>query len=95
MTKLVRQEDAIRAVVEYLNERDRLNGDGNRVVLNPTIADLMFKDVPIIESRPKGKWIDIVGTGWQCSNCKTIYPDRLTHKAHNYCTVCGAEMESE
>lgn len=54
-----------------------------------------INDLPTIESRPKGKWLDNPPDSWICSNCGTHYEERLTFKAHNYCCVCGADMRGE
>ena len=59
------------------------------------IGILSNKEIlPTIESRPKGKW-EVTSTmprKWKCSNCGERYDERLTHRAHNYCVVCGADM---
>ena len=56
-----------------------------------------IKNLPIIESRPKGRWgvTSTLPRRWECSHCGTLYDDRLTHMAHNFCTVCGADMRVE
>lgn len=61
------------------------------------IIKFEIEELPIIESRPKGKW-EVTSTfprEWICSNCGTHYTERLTHKKHNYCAVCGADMRGE
>ena len=55
-----------------------------------------IENLPIIEVRPKGKWIDsgqvrlIGGYSADCSVCGE-WSEYLT----NFCGNCGAEMESE
>lgn len=52
----------------------------------------ILDDMPIIESRPKGKWIDKHAAYYECSNC-----EEWVNKsdAHKYCTYCGADMRGE
>ena len=56
------------------------------------LFEKILDEMPTVESRPKGKWIDNPPDSWICSNCGTHYSERLTHKKHNYCAVCGADM---
>lgn len=47
-----------------------------------------INELPTIESRPKGKWLDS-GSGWKCSNCgfQNEWTIRLKH-----CPECCADM---
>ena len=53
-----------------------------------------IRDVPTIESRPKGKWIydgetELYAT---CSNCKENLYQAIEYR---FCPNCGSEMENE
>ena len=50
-------------------------------------------ELPIIESRPKGVWVENktnIGMGYSCPICGAL----KVHK-HNYCEECGADMRGE
>lgn len=59
-------------------------------------------ELPIIESRPKGKWIKesddkVMGDGflWNCSECgQNVYVDSV-NVFPNFCERCGADMRCE
>lgn len=59
-------------------------------------------ELPIIESRPKGKWIKesdykVMGDGymWDCSECgNRVYVDSKG-LFPNYCEDCGADMRGD
>lgn len=48
-----------------------------------------IEELPIIESRPKGKWIEDTGLYATCSNCKENLYQAIEYK---YCPNCGADM---
>lgn len=64
----------------------------------------IIKNAPIIESRPKGKWIKAEQNTneWYCSECKGIHNDPETGKwrdtftyKYAFCPLCGADMRGE
>lgn len=46
-------------------------------------------ELPVIESRPKGKWIEDTGLYATCSNCKENLYQAIEYK---FCPNCGADM---
>lgn len=64
--------------------------------------NIAIDELPIIESRPKGKWIKesdykVMGDGymWNCSECgNRVYVDS-NGLFPNYCEDCGADMRGE
>ena len=65
------------------------------------LFDRVYDEIPIIESRPKGKWV-----GGKCSNCGDIdilnpyaYVEQngemLQVLAKKFCPNCGADMRGK
>lgn len=69
----------------------------------------ILNEMPIIESRPQGVWIDYTDSrldidDWyrkdgvsifcKCSNCGNLEM-RATRVNYNFCTNCGADMRGE
>lgn len=61
-------------------------------------------DLPTIESRPKGKWIQRAPDEWYCSNCgdralyyfgKPFGKYEVFQVKSEFCPRCGADMRGE
>ena len=71
---------------------------------HPAIKDAFDRvmELPIIESRPKGKWVKYKGEiyGFECSVCGKPAPLESEYGAYpcektNYCPYCSADMRGE
>lgn len=105
--ELINREDVIYAIVNTPSEPD-WNIMPNRTTFRTgsafrqhEIIDIINK-MPVIESRPKGKWIKesdykVMGDGymWNCSECgNRVYVDS-NGLFPNYCEDCGTDMRGE
>ena len=94
-----------RKVLEYMADY-HWNNRGVAMDWTEAIDDIFneVEKMPIIESRPKGKWEEatmnfannkyinaIFGQGYYCSNCGMYMPNTKT----NFCANCGADMRGE
>ena len=84
--------DALMAERKYLIARGQ---EGVEHVLTHHAYNIIDEQ-PIIESRPKGKWIrgkiDDENV-WYCSNCRHI--DDYYGPTANYCWYCGTDMRGD
>ena len=79
MEILIAREDVVNLMCDSLSLKE--------------LFDRLFDEVPIVESRPKGKWIDNREYGYvECPFChEATNCDGNIEKLH-YCWNCGAEL---
>lgn len=87
--------------MELISREEALKvfGDIHPLDHNTNAYKLRIEKLPIIESRPKGKWIEYwfqenVIAGVKCSNCNSV-PMMNLKKKWNFCPNCGADMRKE
>ena len=79
---------------------EALVGMNDNYTLYQITKELMH--IPIVESRPKGKWVKYKGEiyGFECSVCGKPAPLESEYGAYpcektNYCPYCSADMRGE
>lgn len=91
MSDLVKREDAIKAIKQWLDN------DGSLFDVGLKQAIREIKRLPSAD-RPRGEWIERYGSSrgiYECSKCGNLihspYED-IRKKFHAYCGRCGADM---
>lgn len=55
-----------------------------------------LRQLPIVEERPHGEWIEANSTDLKCSICgNRELKERTLVTFLNYCSLCGADMRKE
>lgn len=97
MSDLIKREDAIKELAEYLmmDAQNEWAGTASEDIEDwKDLAEHILKDIPSAEN--KGEWIyptDIIGFG-RCNNCKALWDKSLIDNIYfKYCPRCGARMK--
>lgn len=96
--ELISREEAIKAIFKRLDVSPAKNLAEKEVNIIFTFLRAVLTEsmnaLPTIESRPRGGWIEIHPTQWQCSNCSG-YMNEPYSSDYRYCPNCGADMKGE
>ena len=89
--ELIDRFKAIRDVcgIEFMQKLNECEQKGEPFEFQDWVAD-KIANVPIIESRPTGKWI-ATDVGYICTNCEKD----VVEYGYKFCPHCGAMMEEE
>lgn len=91
--ELISRDEAMRLLKEDL-DASRSRGDDERAdaCLHHYID---ISNLPTVEERKEGEWIDAGWDGEKCSLCGWSIDDTYYSKQFNFCPNCGAYMKGE
>ena len=103
--ELINKENLIMAIVSTESKVAHKYHNGEITDTDAILVDReheiidLINEMPTIESRPTGKWIERYEEYlWQCSECgNVIYSESQWDRKqyHKFCGYCGAKMEDE
>lgn len=75
-------------------EKMRQTFDMQELYLPVHFMDFIIDEMPTIDERKTGEWVQHDSGAWSCSICKSWIPDEQHYYAR-FCLYCGARMDEE